>query len=663
MKKTLLLMVLVAIFNVPTFSQFVDNAPCTSGNPNGSSFFDWTQQYFTIHTNALGSTTIQSPYFLTSLNNPNVNELSLSSNKDFNSAEGWELWKHDFGTTTARTDVPYFILYNRHTGLMRVFIAFANLLGQNNAISIVLKYKDATYRSAILENYVNDQGRNATQNFSNNVPPTANSNYYLNSNLTWYHSDFYLHFDPCICNYKTSLVLEVKLSNNGTFNFTIDGQAIQNFSGGQGTDANGRIGEKGVLSSFLDLNNQPYKSTGFFRDLYSGATLGQNIMNAKWNTLDQKIKDGFLQIFNGFAQGIPIVSAFANFLTTIFDKNNGAQPMRPLVFDINLKGQGNISYTYNYSFNQLVVPGSEQTLLSTTILPYYNKPVGVFTLLTEPTIEYVEEFRYTDEWTPEFHETDIQKVYKLKDEVINYTVNPHAGFDLSQSIIKGQIVFIGSNGEMSETPLFSLGCIKDAIRYFNFHSSYSPDGDPYYNWEYGWVPYKALLKIVANFKVAGTSLDVPYVATYNLKSVQNYNLVHNYQDQDPLQSCSLGYTTSDANTIKSICNSTQYKDKVTEYYRIERERSDDTLQNDMRITVYPNPVKNKIHISMPQNKNPNKFNVKIYSVSGQLVYKRSHQVPSTALTIENLTSLKSGLYYLVIDSEKKNIFTTNFIKE
>lgn len=29
MKKTLLLMVLVAIFNLPAFSQFVENAPCT----------------------------------------------------------------------------------------------------------------------------------------------------------------------------------------------------------------------------------------------------------------------------------------------------------------------------------------------------------------------------------------------------------------------------------------------------------------------------------------------------------------------------------------------------------------------------------------------------------------------------------------------------------
>ncbi|MCS3795765.1 T9SS type A sorting domain-containing protein [Niastella sp. OAS944] len=659
MKKKLFAYLAGILITFSGYAQIADNAPCITGNPHGSGFIDWTQQNFTIHTNALGSTTIQSPFYLTSLNNPNVNEFSKYTNKDFNTTDGWELWKYDFGTPTARTDVPYFILYNRHTGALRVFLAFANLYGQNNAISIELKYKDNSYRSALLENYNNNTGRYATQAFSNNVKPVLNSNYYLNSVLTWYHSDFYLHFDPCICNFKSSLVLEVKLSNNGDFKFDINGTAIQNISGGENTDGNGRWGEKGIFSSFLDFSNQPYKSVSIFRDVYAGLQLGKNIGESTWFEMEKEKRDAFKLIFNTLIDNVAIVSSVANFFTALFD-GNSSQPVKPMVFDIKLQGKGTITYTYNYAFNELVVPGSEQTLLSTTILPYYNNPAGVFTLLKEPTINYYQWIRYADEWTPERHETNIDTEFQLKDEPLFYSVNPHAGFDLSQSTIKASLVFEGS--QTYESEIYDLGCVKDYRKLFSYYTSTSPT-IPEWNLQEGWVPYKVMLKIVANFKVAGSNLRVPYVATFNLNQVQvNSGFLG---DQVPSPSCSATYSDANSATVKSICNSSEYTNKVSQYARISTgtEREIESLVK-KDIKIYPNPVNDHLTISLPKNNNYNNIQIDIIDLLGKSVASKKYQGTNNSINFNGLSSLSGGLYFVrLTDGNGQVLQVSKFIKK
>lgn len=667
MKKKLFTYLAGILITFSGHAQIADNAPCLTGNPHGSGLIDWTQQNFTIHTNSLGSTTIQSPFYLPSLTNPNVNEFSKYTNKDFNTTDGWDLWKYDFGTPTARTDVPYFILYNRHTGVLRVFVAFASLFGQNNAISIGLKYKDNSYRSALLENYNNDDGRYATQAFSNNVKPILNSNYYLNSVLIWYHSDFYLHFDPCICNFKSSLVLEVKLSNNGSFDFTVNGTAIQNISGGASTDAMGRWGEKGIFSSFLNLAtpnnpNPEFKSISIFRDAYSGAQLGKKILESKWLGLAQPSKDKLLSLFTGMIDAIPIISSASNFFTSLFD-GNASQPVKPLVFDINLVGKGSLTYTYNYAFNELVVPGSEQTLLSTTILPYYNNPAGVFTILKEPTINFYQRISYADEWTPERHETTIETQFQLKDEPLLYSVNPHAGFDLSQSTIKASLVFLGNRGVREESEIYDLGCVKDYRRYFSYYTSSSPS-IPEWNLEEGLLPYKVMLKIVANFKVAGSGLNIPYVATFILNQVQ-LNGDPYFPDQVPSPSCSATYSDANSTTVKSICNSSEYTNKVSQYARVSAGSGssiDSLVKKDIKI--YPNPINDHLYISLPQNNNYTNIQVDIFDQLGKTVASKKYQGTNSNLNFTGLSSLSGGLYFIrLTDGNGQILQVSKFIKK
>ncbi len=56
---------------------------------------------------------------MSTLTNRNVSIFSTYSDKDYLQSDGWELIKNDFGTATAKTDFPYFILYNRNTHLSK----------------------------------------------------------------------------------------------------------------------------------------------------------------------------------------------------------------------------------------------------------------------------------------------------------------------------------------------------------------------------------------------------------------------------------------------------------------------------------------------------------------------------------------------------------------
>ncbi len=97
------------------------------GDANGNSNWNWeikpTDADFCKHWYARTSsistklTTMGSPFV-----NPPTSALDIiSQNEDYTRAKGWELLQRDFGCTHV-TAYPYFVLYNKYTGLIRVFI-------------------------------------------------------------------------------------------------------------------------------------------------------------------------------------------------------------------------------------------------------------------------------------------------------------------------------------------------------------------------------------------------------------------------------------------------------------------------------------------------------------------------------------------------------------
>ena len=618
---------------------FQDNAPCTTGSPSSGNSFDWKTQNFTIYTNAQGVKTVESPFFNSSLTNPNVNEFSQYSLKDFQPADGWELIQYDFGNATIGTDVPYFILYNKHSGLMRVFVAFANLYGQNNAITLELRYVSNESRSALMENF-SPNGLNATQNFNNEVPPVSINNFYVNQTLFWYHADFNLHYDPCICNYETSLELRAIVTNAANLQFTLQGQAIQNLNPPYGTDSYGRTGNIGNQSNGSNI-------ISIMRNLGKGASWAQDLI-VKGNPrlgISANKDSKLAAMFGTISSALPIVASVSQFLIGIFKDDPAPQPPRPLAFDINLQGSGTISSTYNYWYKELIAPGSEQTLLSATVRPFYNKAAGVFTLLKVPKVGYNIFYTYADEFNPERHELWENHMYKLK-ENISYTVNPHAGFDLSQSEITASLIFTNGS-QRHETDLYGLGCLATIEQPFSY---YRYDGwDGFY--ETGWVPGPNVkLQIVAKFRVAGTAIYVPYVALYNVSLEQDYALDPHGPEVLPSPGCSTSLPPATTSEIKAVCNSTLYKGLASEFARA-RSENDSQIEDSKGGIVYPNPVSNTLNVDLTKVKD-NNLRLTIYDLNGKAI--QTSNITAGRVNKIDMKHFTKGVYIVTVIGDNYN---------
>jgi hypothetical protein len=174
MKHFLTAFMLLSYIN--TNCQILDNVPCTQNSNNGT-FFDWTTNTYPCNIIGYPSTQIESPFHAFSLNNPNINSFATNTVKDYLPAEGWEYLQKDFGTTTQPVSHPYMILYNKNSGMIRIFIAITQLFGQNDAATISLTYLTGSKRSAVLEHLTTSRVRNALDNYNNNIGVSVESNY------------------------------------------------------------------------------------------------------------------------------------------------------------------------------------------------------------------------------------------------------------------------------------------------------------------------------------------------------------------------------------------------------------------------------------------------------------------------------------------------------
>lgn len=78
------------------------------------------------------------------------------------------------------------------------------------------------------------------------------------------------------------------------------------------------------------------------------------------------------------------------------------------------------------------------------------------------------------------------------------------------------------------------------------------------------------------------------------------------------------------------------------------------------VRTFPNPCKNTLHITIPQNMLENPCEIKIFDFQGRLLLKdfNSNYIQNFSM---NLGSLKTGIYFLVVISDKK-IITNKIIK-
>jgi Secretion system C-terminal sorting domain len=624
--KTLLVAAFV-LFNssIAVRAQFYDVAPCAQ-NPNVGTALNLTAPSFTCYVNGYGSNQIENPFYAVQLRNQNILSFSDNDFKDNAAADGWVPVQWSFGTVTQPIDHPYFIMYNTNSGKLRIFLAVTNLPNQNDQAVITMHYGSGR-RSALLE-YQSGKGYvNALEDFNNNVPEVKVGNYFENSRPYWLHADFDMNYDPCACEFASNLIFRATLFQNTNLTFSLNGSLLQNLLGADNPDNQGKYGSKGnqgLLSIFSP-------GTSFWKDAEKGLGIAEKLFNAKPAEAKKSLP--------GWLSYIPKVGTIAggvNFLLGLF-KSDQPVPAKPLSFNMELKGTGSLNQASPYRTVPLVVPGSNQTNVAISAQPHYNNVMGVFTLLTTPTVKvnrytnsysgYNEYGQYGYIW--EYNEDNIYQ-YEIPDIAtqLKYHINPRAGMSTNPADIDIRASFVFKSGgveRMVTDPVY-VGCMNNYKRslYYGYYSG------GHYS-DYGYLADTVLLRLYIKLKTT-SGQDFVQVLTYLTK--QSFNDVSSPPvDVSPATGCNTGVAMATNADILAVCRSTKYRNKASQYQRYiipedTLSTSPQGIEKNAAITLYPNPLNRgagQIVLNSTVNfRNP--AEIRLYDLSGKLVTTIANKV-------------------------------------
>jgi Secretion system C-terminal sorting domain len=285
----------------------------------------------------------------------------------------------------------------------------------------------------------------------------------------------------------------------------------------------------------------------------------------------------------------------------------------------------------------LVVPGSNQTNVAISAQPHYNNVMGVFTLLTTPTVKvnrytnsysgYNEYGQYGYIW--EYNEDNIYQ-YEIPDIAtqLKYHINPRAGMSTNPADIDIRASFVFKSGgveRMVTDPVY-VGCMNNYKRslYYGYYSG------GHYS-DYGYLADTVLLRLYIKLKTT-SGQDFVQVLTYLTK--QSFNDVSSPPvDVSPATGCNTGVAMATNADILAVCRSTKYRNKASQYQRYiipedTLSTSPQGIEKNAAITLYPNPLNRgagQIVLNSTVNfRNP--AEIRLYDLSGKLVTTIANKV-------------------------------------
>jgi hypothetical protein len=335
--------------------------------------------------------TSTSPFFSNVPYNPNLFDLPLYNiPKDNEPIDGWVLVFKKFGTPTKPVPVPAFVLYNKYTGKVRTFaLVFKNDKFPYDAAEVLVRHYNQSFDSKMSTLFSYQQPLSRASDIMDKALLSMAVNTPYSDGPIWLFNEFVANYDPCVCLNESWLnisitskdVQYIKLESQGTevggylytpnpttsdANFNI-GKYITN------TNSTANTGMKiyKTLSEFGSLIQKPLNDIDT-----NDINLAQGIKNVAAKTIKWGPYFGFAIAAIDFAVGSANVSTPAPKLT-------GFQST------FNYQTQGTLDNFNPAGFYLYSTPGSlipEQ--LSTEIIPFYNKPLGTFSIVRTPRLQY-----------------------------------------------------------------------------------------------------------------------------------------------------------------------------------------------------------------------------------------------------------------------------------
>jgi hypothetical protein len=344
----------------------------------------------------------------------------IRQQKDFTRAKGWELLRRDFGCGQA-TKYPYFILYNRYSGLLRVFIYVPSSSSNYSGIAVEIapKLNGDPYPATTA---FTDTIQAAPDRFINETPQGGFGKGMvaigqLGGASRWSFAEFRPSFDPFIQNaIYAGAYLECKpygiVTNNMYASIrggSITGNSpVYNFSylpiqkGPNSTTGNydfKAIGEQltkftTTVNSFrIDINNTAKAVINF---LYSDPeNTNDDKSKKKERTKWEAIKDATADVeafdkemkITAAVKAVSSVFSVVSTVLGVINEASGAVKTGPTYTSYDLTLHGTISTKELLTPFLLRVPGTVQT--DNNNLTYYKCPMGIFNLKNTPEVDMI----------------------------------------------------------------------------------------------------------------------------------------------------------------------------------------------------------------------------------------------------------------------------------
>lgn len=402
---------------------------------------------------------------------------------DYKPEDGWELlhrhlgYKPDEVTTATALENrkgPYFILYNKYSGLFRVIAA----LDANSAQTVITqlslpqpRFDDKT--SGIFGYYGNDA---QTLDENSNSLITRSSIY--PGKTSWFIADFTLAYDPCVCNNDAQLKIDFKTVTSATVD--MDGRLIATSVPLNGSGTSPLLNGEDYLLSLnqdgLDVQGgmQTYHNIDSLVAKFEAPAGLTNIQKEGLKLLGTTLKKGLTQGLDPVTNGVvsALGTAFFNSLDpTLLQRYTkkdsldvglglGASlseffmgmitPEKPAIPSVSfiegeLKLTGTVTTAIlNNSFEiNLEQPGSKSSQYQSSTpasdwvrYPAYNEALGVIGVLEKPEI-----YSYDAEETY-FRNTYSDEIRRNHFELKNfkYTFNPAAEVDTNKTFLRAALV-------------------------------------------------------------------------------------------------------------------------------------------------------------------------------------------------------------------------------
>lgn len=404
----------------------------------GASDNSWVDQQcnmWTVKTDNNSPYHIRSPWASASRINSII---GISEAKDYLKSKGWELIRRDFGAVTRPRNKPYFILYNKFSGVLRIFLYNTPNGSENTFNSYVIKLKLARNNKLTTVNAFSLDKLPAQDKINSNTPNSEIGqnmvSYYVSeknsiSKGVWLVGEFEMAFDSNVQNLtNTYLQFEVIGSTESDLSASIKGRScagptsrcepilfggdeqLIDDSGGrkvignlQGIVKGGKKAIKGGPKAIEFIEKQIDKKID--RVIAKGiAGYGDGLLKA------QSTIGGLRSITNGTSKLKTILekaieaagpvgkalSAVSNIAGFLGIKGFGPSPPPITVTDYNFTLSGTIKTDVPFDIIDFKVPGSQSPFNEpVNSANYYDCPLGIGYLENTPRLRAIKYARAT----------------------------------------------------------------------------------------------------------------------------------------------------------------------------------------------------------------------------------------------------------------------------